>query len=391
MDQRILVLDGNQRASLAAVRSLGSKFLTVAVGETSVNSLAGSSRYCSERISYSDPTLAPRAFMDDILSHIGKLGITFLLPITEATAYVLLKYRQELPDSVTLPFPDSDIVERVANKNELFRLALQQGIPVPETLECQNRLEGLETLKSVKEFPIVLKPAKSKILLEESIVSTQVIIANTREEAEEALKTNSFFSFPYTIQAFVEGQGQGVFALFNQGRPVCYFAHRRLREKPPGGGVSVLSESAMVTDSLRSHTEKLLCPINWHGVAMVEFRVSDDGTPYLMEINPRFWGSLQLAIDSGIDFPWLLYLASTGRPIPRSVWKHRRVRWLLGDLDRLYLVMKAPLAAYPLSRKLRELFYFLKPGLRTRHEVNRWGDLSPFWFELKNYIRGLKK
>lgn len=390
MDQRILVLDGNQRAALAAVRSLGSKLLTVAVGETSVNSLAGSSRYCTERISYSDPTLAPRAFMDDILSQIRKLGITFLLPITEATAYVLLKYRQELPDSVTLPFPDSDIVERVANKNELFRLALQRGIPVPETLECQNSSEGLEKLKTVHKFPIVLKPAKSKILLEECIVSTQVIIAKTRQEAEEALKAHSFFSFPFTMQAFVEGQGQGVFALFNHGHPVCYFAHRRLREKPPGGGVSVLSESAMVTDSLRAHTEELLCPINWHGVAMVEFRMSDNGTPYLMEINPRFWGSLQLAIDSGIDFPWLLFLVSTGQPLPNSVWKHRRVRWLLGDLDRLYLVLKAPTATYSVGEKILELLRFLKPGLRTRHEVNRWRDLRPFWFELKQYLHALK-
>jgi len=53
----------------------------------------------------------------------------------------------------------------------------------------------------------------------------------------------------------------------------------------------------------------------WHGVAMVEFKVSADGTPYLMEVNARFWGSLQLAIDAGVDFPWLLYQLATGRDV----------------------------------------------------------------------------
>lgn len=115
------------------------------------------------------------------------------------------------------------------------------------------------------------------------------------------------FNYPFTIQSFVKGTGQGVFALFKHGSPVCYFSHRRLREKPPTGGVSVLSESAPLNQQLKESAERLLLSAKWHGVAMVEFRVAEDGTGYLMEVNPRFWGSLQLAIDSGVDFPWWLF------------------------------------------------------------------------------------
>lgn len=391
MEERVLVLDGNQRAALAAVRSLGSKQLEVAVGEITGSCLAGASRFCTERVVYADPYQNPRAFMDDIVRSVKRLSITFLLPITEATAYVVLKYRNELPASVVLPFPDTDSVDRVANKNELFRLALHKGVPVPNFLECSNISEGLRTLPSVTDFPIVLKPARSKIFLDQRIVTTQVVVANSLEEAEAALRSRPYFDHPFTIQSFVRGHGQGVFVLFERGEAIRFFAHRRLREKPPGGGVSVLSESTPVPGVLREHAENLLAPLKWHGVAMVEFRVAKDGTGYLMEVNPRFWGSLQLAIDSGVDFPWLLYLVSTGQPVPTSVWKHRKVRWLLGDLDRLYLVMKAPRSIYPLRKKLVELFRFFTPNLRTRHEVNRWNDMSPFWFELKTYLRALRK
>lgn len=391
MEQQVLVLDGNQRAALAAVRSLGSKQLRVAVGEVSDSSLAGSSRYCSERIVYSDPYRSPRAFMDDVLSSIQRLSVTFILPITEATAYVLLKYRNELPASVVLPFAASNIVDRVANKNELFRLARQQGVPVPESLECRDVSEGLEKLDRIEDFPVVLKPARSKILLEHEILTTQVVIAASREEAEAALKLHSYFNYPFTIQSFIRGHGQGVFVLFDRGEAVCFFAHRRLREKPPAGGVSVLSESASVPEPLKKHAENLLRPLNWHGVAMIEFRISEDGTGYLMEINPRFWGSLQLAVDAGVDFPWLLYLACMGKTLPKTQVRHRRLRWLLGDLDRLYVVFKSSSSEYPLRKKVLEFLRFFKPNRRTKHEVNRVNDLSPCWFEIKQYIRALKR
>ena len=40
--------------------------------------------------------------------------------------------------------------------------------------------------------------------------------------------------------------------------------------------------------------------------------VSQPDIPLAMEINTRFWGSLQLAVDAGVDFPWLLYRMVSG-------------------------------------------------------------------------------
>jgi predicted ATP-grasp superfamily ATP-dependent carboligase len=391
MEDRILILDGNQRASLAAVRSLGAKGLWVAAGESTDGSMAGASRFCSQQVQYSDPVSASRAFFDDILRHIETLGITFLLPITEATTYVLLAYRNELPEKVILPFASTASVEQLANKNELFRLAESLEVPLPETIYCTDRQQGIEALARVDLFPVVLKPFKSRILKNNAITSTRVIVAETDAEARDALENEPFFDSPFTMQKFIEGHGQGIFALFDHGKPVCFFAHRRLREKPPGGGVSVLCESAPVDPDLKERAEKLLRAANWHGVAMVEFRVSDDGRAYLMEINTRFWGSLQLAIDCGINFPWWLYQICTGQEVGISSQQHRRVRWLLGDFDRLYLILKAPLKVYSLSQKIREIFCFFKPNRRTRHEVNRFSDFRPFLYELRAYFKALRR
>ena len=81
----------------------------------------------------------------------------------------------------------------------------------------------------------------------------------------------------------------------------------------------------------------LLKSLNWVGVGMVEFKVDPrDGIPKLMEVNPRFWGSLQLAIVSGIDFPYLiLRMARKERFEPILCYEvGKRCRWLLlGDIQ----------------------------------------------------------
>jgi predicted ATP-grasp superfamily ATP-dependent carboligase len=141
---------------------------------------------------------------------------------------------------------------------------------------------------------------------------------------------------------------------------------------------------------LENHARALLDNAGWHGIAMVEFKVAPDGTPYLMEINTRFWGSLQLAIDAGVDFPWLLYQVATGTP-PQTVTDYRvgiRLRWLLGDLDSLYLTLRDH--SISLKAKLGTVLRFLTPApFRTRHETNRWKDMGPFWYELNHYLRDL--
>lgn len=191
------------------------------------------------------------------------------------------------------------------------------------------------------------------------------------------------------VQQYIPGHGAAVFALYDHGNPIAFFAHERLREKPPRGGVSVLSESKNLDEQLLAITRTLLDAVKWHGVAMVEFRISPDGRPYLMEVNTRFWGSLQLAIDSGVDFPKLLWqISHDQKPVVPAQYKvGQQLRWLLGDFDSLYLYWCS--SQYRLSQKLFRALQFFTPTANRRHEINRLDDLGPAWFELKHYLRAL--
>ncbi len=388
--KKVLVLDANQRSALAVTRSLGKCGVIVITADETAASLAGSSRFAHENQRYPGPATNPDEFIAAIAELIKSENIQLILPMTELTSNLLLHNQDQLPNDTHLPFPDVATIDSLSNKCALMKLARSLAVPIPQTWFADNPDDLPVTLESL-DYPLVLKPGKSWIRAKGSWLHTSVQLAKNPKQAKEILSTDpAFKAHPFMLQECVPGRGQGVFAIYNRGKPIAFFSHRRLREKPPWGGVSVLSESTGVDPILLKHAKSLLDAANWHGVAMVEFKVDGD-TPYLMEINTRFWGSLQLAIDAGVDFPWLLYQIAYSQPLdPIKNYKTGvRLRWLLGDLDHLYLILRDKKVGT--SKKLRAIACFLTPNLRTRHEVNRWGDLRPFTWELKEYLRNTLK
>jgi len=381
----VLVLDATQRSALAATRSLGRHGYLVLTADSDPATLAGASRFSARALQYPDPYTEPLAFIDWMAQCLARETIDIVLPMTEVTTDLMLRHSTRWPQ-VLLPFAGIDTIDALANKVALHKRAERLGVAIPPTRYFDSAAE-LSLQAPALQFPLVLKPWRSRIWCGDRWLSTEVVIVRSREELDVALTTEQFAQQAFMVQGFIEGEGQGIFALYDRGQPVAFFAHRRLRERPPWGGVSVLSESARPDQRLQQLAQTLLDDAKWHGVAMVEFKVAPDGTPYLMEINTRFWGSLQLAIDAGVDFPALLLDVAQRRSVSaQSLREGVRLRWLLGDIDHLYLTWKSP--RYSLAQKLRTTIALLTPdfGGRTRYEINRRGDLKPAWIELKRYF-----
>jgi len=107
------------------------------------------------------------------------------------------------------------------------------------------------------------------------------------------------------LQKYHDGKGYGIEMLMHEGNLIAVFSHKRLREYPVSGGASSYRESVVLDEELFAYSEALLKELKWTGLAMVEFKVNGS-EKILMEINGRVWGSLPLAIASGVDFPLML-------------------------------------------------------------------------------------
>ena len=381
----VLILDANKRSALAVTRSLGKHGIRVFTADESVSSLSGSSRYSSLYFQHPSARNEEEKFISAIHEFCLKHRIDILMPVTELTSGLLLAQRKLFQKTI-LPFADLETVNTLANKCKLISLAKNLNIPIPPSLEINaGSFPGKEI--SNREFPLVLKPGVSWLKTDSGWIHASVHVSGSEHEALRLVAEDpAFQNHNYLLQEYVAGHGEGIFAVYNHGDPIAFFAHKRLREKPLDGGVSVLSESADINPTLLKYAKKILDHVSWHGIAMIEFRVDDENI-YLMEVNTRFWGSLQLAIDSGVDFPWLLYQVACGEKVVKidDYKKGKRLRWLVGDIKWLFLMLKDK--KWPFDRKIMAVISFFTPHpFITRFEINRLSDLSPFYWEIRRII-----
>ncbi|MFL5541701.1 MAG: ATP-grasp domain-containing protein [Longimicrobiaceae bacterium] len=391
---RVLVTDGEERAALAVVRSLGRAGHDVRVCSPRERSLAGASRWCRGEARVPDPLAEPAAYAAAVESLALRLRCDLLLPLSEASLLALLPAPGERAP-IPIPFPDLERFRALCDKRRVLEAAAAAGIAVPAQLVLETRAARLAVEPSSVAFPVVVKPsrsvrddpggrAKQGVAHAADWVQLRVLLEDLPESA-----------YPVMVQQRVVGPGVGVFLLTWDARVRAVFAHRRLREKPPAGGVSVYRESVAPDPALVRRAAALLAAFCWRGVAMVELKVdAATGTPYLMEVNGRFWGSLQLAVDAGVDFPALLVEAWAGKPArpPPPYRPGVRSRWWWGEVDHLVARMRRSPAELSLPAgepgRLGAVARALAPHRGDRGEVLRWSDPRPAWRETLDWMAG---
>ena len=390
------VTDGDQRPALAITRSLGRRGIRVLVGEERAASLASASRYCARHVTYPSPYRHPEAFAAWLSAFVAREHVDVVMPVTDVTTRQVSQSQAALARHSAVAVPSLEAFDALTDKGDLLQRAAECGIPIPRT-HVVDGFAGLKHVVPRLDYPAVVKPTRSKVLTDRGWVAAGVQYAGCEAELWRLYQETDYLAtHPSLIQERIVGPGIGTFVLFEHGALLTAFAHRRLRETPPSGGVSVLRESAALDPRLAEQAVRLLGPLGWHGVAMLEYKQdARTGVPFLMEVNARFWGSLQLALDAGVDFPHLVYQLARGeRPLVGPYRAGVKSRWLLGDLDHLLArlfhdgrALHLPDSAPSKWRTLRE---FLKlTGQDLHYEVISRDDPRPFRHELGQYVKAL--
>lgn len=387
---RILVLDGNQNQAVACVRSLAKQGHVVRIGESRAWSKAGWSRYCSGSFQYASLQTDPEKFLADVVAQAAKQSGTLVLPMTEATTLLISSHRERFAAvGARFVLPNHDDLRRAVDKRQTTALAESLGIAIPKTDSVNSFEEARESCERM-QFPVVLKPRTSN----EQSPPGAIQVTGRPQYARDAGELMKAFTemrrhcSAVLIQEFVEGIGTGYFALMNHGGLRAEFAHRRIRDLHPTGSGSVLRESILPAPQIREASLAMLRALDWHGVAMLEFRLRADNVPVFLEVNGRFWHSLPLACYAGVDFPALLaHMAEFGDVDPPPAYKvGLKCRWLVGDFRHLVEVWKGRPVGYPgtFPRRLPTLLAELTPGPGTLHDNFMWVDPLP---ELGDWIR----
>ena len=386
----VLITDGHTIQALACARSLGRAGYDVFVtSHYRHRPLAAWSRYSRGWFRLPDQTTKDYA---ELRTWARGQGVQIVLPITEAACLLCNAERDAwVTAGITVGCGPDAMLLQAFDKAKTLEIARRCGLACPDT-RSPDSLEGYRAAASELGYPVLVKPRSSNPRMGAMVLPDRgVAYVDDPSALVAAVAPRRQRRHWPLLQQCIPGVGKGVFALCDHGEPVAWFAHERLRDVRPSGSGSSLRRSTALDPELRAASEKLLRAMQWHGPAMVEFR--DDGVnpAWLMEVNGRFWGSLELAIAAGVDFPLLWVRLLQGETVePRDDYALGiTLRWVWGDVKRLIHILHGPplgfTGTFPsVWQGLRDLLGPQPPGTR----IETWNRADP-WPALGEWVQGI--
>lgn len=325
-----LIVDIDRLISLPVIRSLGRAGIRV-LGISSLKYPIGRfSKYCRKSFQVSDPNTCAEHYIDELVKLCEEHQPDVLVPITENTIRLLGQHKHRWHSLTRSLLPSGSAMELLGDKWATLSLASSVGIATPKSY-CPGSPEQFAQLQKHWTGPFVVKPRNSQ-------GSIGVCYGNGANELADAYQSLAHDWPKPIIQEKIPlgGEAVGVSVLLDQkGDLVASFCHRRIREYPVVGGPSTLCESIHCPQLLEMSLT-LLKAAGMTGVAMVEYKWDVNQEKYvLMEVNPRFWGSLSLPISAGVNFPLMYFRLAVGEPVDKvnNYEDGLQGRWLWpGDL-----------------------------------------------------------
>ena len=369
---KILVTDGNFKQSLGIVRSLGMDGYKPYILSSKKRSLCSFSKYSNKEI-----VLNSKDYETKLSEFLIKYSIELIIIVGTNSFKIILPMKQDLKGiGVNMVTVDIDKLNMAFSKIDTYAYAKKIGIPIPKTYYPKDFSE-LNELKSQLTYPCVIKGLYE--------VGGNIVDYVYRDDDLEKKYFKVCKDFNLTtanglpmLQEYIAGYGCAFFAVYNKGECGLTFQHKRIREYPVSGGASVCAESYK-NNLVQEYGKKLLDSLEWHGVAMVEFKLNNKGIPILMEINPKFWGSCDIALEAGVNFPKAIVDIHSGKDVEYSMlYKYPfRYHWPLND-DIFHGI-----------RNPKKIFEITKDLLSSNVKSNIW--LSDFYPNMKLFFDFLKK
>ncbi|HEY2771146.1 MAG TPA: ATP-grasp domain-containing protein [Solirubrobacteraceae bacterium] len=304
---RVLVTDGENVGALAVVRALELHGYEPWVAAAHAYAPAFRSRATMGTALVPDPCHTSGAFVDAVAALCRTIRPAAILPGCETGMLALSRYADRLPDDVVLAVPSIETVERATDKAELAELAARAGLRAPPTFSISAAEAGREL---PVELPAVIKPRRSQIVDGDGFRGFGVRRADTKAQAVAALR-----ALPEErglVQHYFSGDLYGLGGVFWGGELVSAVHQRAVRTWPPGCGEMSFAVATPRDAELEQAACRMLLDLGWSGLFQLQFLDTTEGQ-LLIDLNPRVYGSLGLALGAGQNLAGVWADVVTGR------------------------------------------------------------------------------
>lgn len=381
----VLVLGPPRYAGpLGTMRSLGRLGVPVYGARHRAPSAASTSRYCAGTVEVGfdgRPWPDESRTVSELMQAGARLGRgTVLIPGSDEWSVVVAQHGDELSSIFRMPMVSKAMVEELAAKDGLFRLATRHGVPTPRIVFPENRAQAVAEASRL-DYPVMLKPIRSRPnVLDKAVVSDAAELLAAYEHMEESPDAPNVM-----FQEYIPGSDRDVW-IFNgyfdaESRCLAAFTGVKIRQHPAKMGIASLGEmrqNAAVIDLTCDFMRKL----GYHGIVDIGYRYdARDGQYKILDVNPRLGGAFRMFVDdAGMDVVRAMYLDLIDHQVPPIHVSDGR-RWINEAADLVAARRYAELDGLTFGGWLR--------SLRTVREGAAWAadDPLPFAISMSILIR----
>lgn len=375
--QPVLYTGDESTGSLAAVRGLRAAGYSPWLAVSEPGTYAAHSRTLAGLLEID--ACDPEAYARALARHAARIRPAAVLPGTEASLYALTG-REHLFGGVPVGTAGSEALERATDKSLLAELSAEAGLATARSAGIT--LAELDEHGRDLRFPVIVKPRRSiewrpgaefgrtGVRRVESASELRGVLAKAPDEQ-------------WVLERVITGTLAAVCGVAWLGEVVCTMHQVSPRTFPAELGISSYALTVEPDRARDAGVRRLMRSIGWSGIFGVQFLLTDDAA-YVIDLNPRVYGSLALAVAAGHNLPaiWTeLLLGHRPRPGPYRVGLRYRVE---EDDYRLLLSM---LRRGP----RREALLGLLPSPRTTHAIFAVRDPLPGLASLRKLARKLAR
>lgn len=399
-----LITCGHTRAGLAATRALGRAGIAVAVAAPVRPALAMWSRYATSTFLVPEAGGAAQRFAETVADEAAGRRCDLVLPATDDALWALSRWRDLLPAAALRALPSHDAVTRVLDRTALYDRARALGIATIDALriDVAEAVEpALLRIDAEGALPLLVRPLVPWVEREDGTrrVVESIPVETIGELRRILYAREDLVTGGCLLEPRPPGRWFGYGAVCSAGRVLGEVFQERLRERGDLSGVSSLARTLPPDDRVRALAVAILESLSWQGPVLVEMHQHPSGSLRLHNVIGRIWGSMQLAINAGLNVPALCDGLVRGvlpevvhTAEPGHLW-----RWIVGDLEvmgrRARRVLGRVDGAGQLVARLRAFAEMFRLGELFDAEPDVWdaGDPLPFVLEVEHRIEETRR
>jgi predicted ATP-grasp superfamily ATP-dependent carboligase len=325
-----VVVIGDHVQALGIIRSLGRHGIPTYLLHDKNLCIGRFSRYLSKFIKM--PNLDDSSEFIDFLINVAKkyhLNGWILMPTNDAAVKIISQNKEILEECYRVPTPGWEITKFALNKTLTYSIAEKLGIPTPKTFHFSS-FSDCDQSRDI-QYPIIVKGVEGLSFYKKTGVKAFKV--NSSDDLKKICNDIFHLVDPseIIIQELIPGNTDGVHSFcsfFKDGRAMGVWTGRKIREHPMGLGTATFAES-IYTPEIIEIGSKILRVMGYYGISEIEFKKDPRDNKFkLIEMNARTWLWVSLAIQAGVDFPYMLYRDMVCDEIAPVKSFKECVRWL---------------------------------------------------------------